>query len=66
VAIGAGAKIKQELPVDTYALDTWKDTPDSVMTIYFVFQEEFSKMVAGGFKDFSDCKDGMLKGLPVG
>jgi hypothetical protein len=66
VAVGAGAKIRQELPEDTNPLDSWKDTPDSVMTIYFVFQEEFDKMAAGGFKDFSDCKDGMLKGLPVG
>jgi len=66
VAVGAGAKIRQELPVDNYALDTWKDTPDSVMTLYFVFQEEFDRMAAAGFKDFSDCKNGMLNGLPVG
>ena len=66
VAVGAGAKIRQVLPTDTYGLDTWKDKPDSVMTIYFVFQEEFERMAAGGMKDFSDCKDGMLKGLPVG
>jgi len=66
VAVGAGAKIRQELPEDTNPLDSWKDTPDSVMTIYFVFQEEFARMAEGGFKDFSDCKDGMLNGLPVG
>jgi hypothetical protein len=36
------------------------------MTIYFVFQEEFEDMAAGGFKDFKDCKEGMLNGLPVG
>jgi hypothetical protein len=66
VAVGAGAKIRQELPVDSYALDSWRDTPDSVMTIYFVFQEEFLKMAAAGFNDFKDCKDGMLSGLPIG
>lgn len=66
VSVGAGAKIRQELPQDNYPLDSWKDKPDSVMTIYFVFQEEFDAMAAGGFKDFKDCKDGMLKGLPVG
>lgn len=66
VSIGAGAKIRQELPKDNSPLEDWKDVPDSVMTIYFVFQEEFSKMASGGFRDFTDCKDGMLKGLPVG
>lgn len=66
VAVGAGAKIRQELPADSYGLDTWKDKPDSVMTIYFVFQEEFDRMAAGGMKKFEDCKDGMLNGLPVG
>jgi hypothetical protein len=66
VAVGAGARINQELPVDTYPVDSWKDTPDAVMTIYFVFQEEFKNMAAGGFKDFKDCKEGMLNGLPVG
>jgi hypothetical protein len=66
VSVGAGAKINQKLPIDTYPVDSWKDTPDAVMTIYFVFQEEFEDMAAGGFKDFKDCKEGMLNGLPVG
>ena len=66
VAVGAGARINQKLPVDNYPIDTWKDTPDVVMTIYFVFQEEFDKMVSGGLKDFKDCKDGMLNNLLVG
>jgi len=66
VAVGAGARINQKLPIDTYPVDSWKDTPDAVMTIYFVFQEEFKNMAAGGFKDFKDCKEGMLNGLPVG
>jgi hypothetical protein len=66
VAVGAGAKIHQELPIDIYPVDSWKDTPDAVMTIYFVFQEEFKNMAAGGFKNFKDCKEGMLNGLPVG
>ena len=66
VAIGAGAKIRQQLPKDAYPLDSWNDKPDAVMTIYFVFQEEFNKMAEGGFHDFKDCKDGMLAGIPVG
>ena len=66
VAVGAGARIRQKLPVDNYPLDSWNDKPDSVMTIYFVFEEEFKKMAEGGFKDYVDCREGMLKGLPVG
>lgn len=66
VSIGAGAKIKQGLQIDPYALDTWKDTPDAVMTIYFVFQEKFKEMKAKGFRDFEGKKEGMLAGLPIG
>jgi hypothetical protein len=66
VSIGAGAKIDQKLTVDSYSLNTWKDKPDSVMTLYFVFQEEFDKMASAGLKDLEGKKEGMLDGLPVG
>jgi hypothetical protein len=66
VAIGAGAKIAQELQPDPYALDSWKDTPDAVMTIYFVFQEKFEELKAGGMRDLVGHKEGMLVGIPVG
>jgi hypothetical protein len=66
VSIGAGAKIHQELNHDTYALDSWKEAPDSVMTIYFVFQEKFEELKAGGMRDLSDIKEGMLNAVPVG
>ena len=66
VSVGAGAKINQELPVDSYPLDTWKDTPDAVMTVYFVFQEKFEELRAGGIRDLEGVKEGMLEGLPVG
>ena len=66
VAVGAGAKIKQGLLPDNYEFDSWKDEPDSVMRIYFVFQNEFDHWTSFGIRDFSGYKDGMLKGLPVG
>lgn len=66
VSIGAGAKIKQDLNQDAYPLDSWRDAPDSVMTIYFVFQEKFEELKSGGMRDFTDVKEGMLSGLPVG
>jgi len=66
VAIGAGAKINQELVPDPYPLDTWKDAPDSVMTIYFVFKEEVDRMLSKGVVEITEKTDGMLEGLPVG
>lgn len=66
VAVGAGAKIRQSLNQDSYPLDSWKEKPDAVMTLYFVFQSEFEKMAAGGLKDMEGKKEGMLEGLPVG
>ena len=66
VAVGAGAEIRQELRDDPYALDSWKDTPEATMVIYFIFEKEFQKMKEAGMKDFSEKKDGMLSGIPVG
>jgi len=66
VSIGAGARISQSLIEDPYDLDSWKDTPDAVMTLYFVFQEKYEELKAGGLKDLSGIKEGMLSGIPVG
>ena len=66
VAVGAGAKIAQDLVEDPYPLDTWKDTPDSVMTIYFVFKEEVDRMLEKGIVETTEKPEGMLEGLPVG
>lgn len=66
VSVGAGAKINQDLNPDTYPLDSWKEKPDAVMTIYFVFQQKFEELKVGGMRDLNGKKDGMLAGLPVG
>lgn len=66
VSIGAGAKINQKLNPDPYTLDTYKEVPDSVMTIYFVFQEKFEQLKAGGIRDLEGSKEGMLSNCIVG
>jgi len=66
VAVGAGARIRQDLVEDPYPLDTWKDKPDSVMTIYFVFKEQVDRMLEAGTVEVSEQPEGMLKGMPVG
>ncbi|MBD3261065.1 MAG: hypothetical protein GF334_05185 [Candidatus Altiarchaeales archaeon] len=66
VSVGAGAKIDQNLDPDPYDLDSWKDTPDASMTIYFVFQEKLEELKAGGMKSLEGKEEGMLEGLPVG
>ena len=66
VSIGAGAKIRQDLNRDTYPLDSWKEKPDAVMTLYFVFQDEFEKIKAQGMRDLTGKKEGMLSNTPVG
>lgn len=63
VAVGAGARIKQDLVEDSYGIDSWKDEPDGVMRIYFVFKDEFNEYASHGFKGESGS---MLNGLPVG
>lgn len=66
VAVGAGSRIQQTLIQDPYSLESWKDKPDCVMTIYFVFQPKFEELKAGGLRDLSGKPEGMLQGLPVG
>lgn len=66
VSIGAGARIDQKLNPDPYELSSWKEAPDSVMTIYFVFQEKFEEIKAKGVRDIEGSKEGMLSNCVVG
>ena len=67
MVLGAGARINQELPADTDPTDIWKDAPDSAMTIYFVFEEQFNVMAQNMIDTVADrAQEGMLSGLPVG
>lgn len=63
VAVGAGAQIDQDIKRDTYEITSWKDTPDAVMRIYFVFEDEFNQYASHGFKGEHGS---MLKGVTVG
>jgi hypothetical protein len=66
VSIGAGAKIDQKLNADPYELSSYKEAPDSVMTVYFVFQEKFDEIYSRGIRDLSGNKEGFLAEIPVG
>jgi len=67
VAVGGGAKIEQELKVDTMDKVTdWKKRPGGIIRLYFCFEPEFAKLVKGGVRKLKGEKEGYLKGLPVG
>ena len=66
VSVGSGARINQSVVQDPYPFESWKDVPDAVMTIYFVFQEKFEELKAGGFRTLEGKPEGMLAGIPVG
>jgi hypothetical protein len=66
VSVGAGAKIYQNLIPDPNSLDSWKEAPDAVMTVYFIFQQEFEKLKAGGLKNLEGSPEGILSNCVVG
>jgi len=66
VGIGAGAKIKQTMKKSARSLSEWKTKPEAVMRVYFVFVEEFERMVAAGLNDLQGSREGYLEDLPVG
>ncbi len=66
VGVGAGAEIKQDLQLDPLPLSGWEEEPASVMRIYFVFEDQFKKIVEKGMKNLEGHKEGFLSGLQVG
>jgi hypothetical protein len=67
VAVGAGALISQSLTTDKMGIGDWSEEPQAVMRLYFVFRDEFEKIVErGGVKDISGEDSGYMKDLPVG
>jgi hypothetical protein len=66
ISVAAGAKISQGIPEDPYALDTWKEKPDSVMTVYFVSEKQLEQIRSGGIRDLVGSKEGMLSAVPIG
>ena len=66
VSVGAGAEIHQDLIADGRELTEWKEKPSAMIRLYFVFEEQFEKIVSKGIKDLNGNKEGYLKDLPVG
>jgi len=67
VAVGAGAKIRQNLVACTLGVDGWKPEPTAVIRLYFCFDKQFRNIVKkGGIKEFVSKEEGYLDGLPVG
>jgi hypothetical protein len=66
VGIGGGARIKQDFKKSLVSLEDWKEKPEGILRLYFVFQEQFESMVESGFNDLKGSKDGYLSNLPVG
>ena len=66
VAVGAGARIQQDLTADPLAAGDWKDEPSAIVRLYFVFQPKFEAIAAKGVLDLEGSKEGFLKGVKVG
>jgi len=66
VAVGAGARIRQDLIADPLGVDAWRDEPDAVIRLYFCFEFQFIEMLKAGIVDLKNDSEGYLKGLPVG
>ena len=66
VAVGAGAKIKQDLRDDPLDIKEWKDEPSAVVRLYFVFRAKFERIMEKGVLDLKGSDEGYLKGVKVG
>ena len=66
VAVGAGAKIQQELTADPLKVTEWKEEAAAVVRLYFVFEEQFKELVEKGINDLEGKPEGYLENLPVG
>ena len=66
VAVGAGARINQKLEVDKLALGEYIETPQSLVRLYFVFEDQLKDILdKGGIKELRQ-NGGFMKNLPVG
>jgi len=62
--IGAGARIKQDVGVDTNPIDFWQPEPAGLIYINYVTQEEADRIISEGKRE--EAQDGSLDGLKVG
>ena len=67
VSVGRGAKIRQDLEQDPKPLMAWKEKPEAMIRLYFVFPPQFRQIVSNGdIKDLSGSPEGYAEGLPIG
>ena len=67
VAVGAGARINQQLTIDKTPLTEYIPEAQGIIRLYFVFEEELKGIVAkGGIKEYINTGAGYMKDLPVG
>ena len=67
VSVGAGARIKQNLALDKTPLGEWGEKPESLITLYFVFEEQLEAIIEkGGIKELKNKPQGYLENIPVG
>ena len=59
-----GARIKQDVGVDTNPIEFWQPEPAGLIYINYVTQEEADRIIAEGKRE--EAKDGSLDGLNVG
>jgi len=67
VSVGAGARIRQNLELDTTPLSEWGEKPESLITLYFVFEEQLEAIIEkGGIKELENKPEGYLQNVSVG
>jgi hypothetical protein len=63
--VGAGAKINQKIYDDTKALDFWRDSPESLIYINYVLEEDAQNIISQGEISLEGNKEGFLAGIPL-
>lgn len=67
VSVGAGARIRQNLELDKTPLNEWGEKPESLITLYFVFEEQLEAIIEkGGIRELENQPQGYLENVPVG
>ncbi|MFH1364675.1 MAG: hypothetical protein ABIH52_03375 [Candidatus Aenigmatarchaeota archaeon] len=66
VGVGAGARIRQKLTLDNHPLDYYRPDPVGRIILWFVFEEQFRKIVSVGVRNLKGDNDGFMRGGPTG
>lgn len=67
VSVGAGARILQNIKLDTTPISEWGEKPETLITLYFVFEEQLETIIEkGGIRKLENNPEGYLENIPVG